>query len=184
MAYGTVLQLPHVAEQKEPATPAVAQHATSDSDVVPVSVNAVRAGKVRLLQEMKDLDDDLSTGELVRSVLNIAWEYLTLVDEKKTFALPVSSLFFLSLFLSLFLHLLGLFTAGLIAAIILQMSDRIAPGYSKIIQKKMDLSSMKTKIYRGDYSTIEDFQDDVQLIADNCRKFNAGAEEFVKVSVF
>ena len=44
----------------------------------------------RLLQQMKDLESDLSTGELVRSVLNLAWEYLTLVDEKKTFALPVS----------------------------------------------------------------------------------------------
>ncbi len=99
MAYGTVLQLPQVAEQNEAAAPAVAPHATSDSDAVPVSVNAVRVGKVRLLQQMKDLDIDLSTGELVRSVLNIAWEYLTLVDEKKTFAFPVSSLY---LFLSPF----------------------------------------------------------------------------------
>ena len=64
------------------------------------------------------------------------------------------------------------------------MSDRIASGYSKIIKKKMALSNMKTKIYRGDYSTIEDFQEDVQLIVDNCRKFNAGAEEYVKVSSF
>jgi len=82
LAYGTVPQLPLVEEQKK-----------ADSDVVPVSSNMVRAGKMRLLQEMKDLDNDLSTGELVRSVLNIAWEYLTLVDEKKTFALPVSFLF-------------------------------------------------------------------------------------------
>ena len=66
-----------------------------------------------------------------------------------------------------------------------QVSDRIAPGYSTIIgKKKMALSNMKTKIYRGDYSTIEDFQEDVQLIVDNCRKFNAGAEEYVKVSSF
>jgi len=95
LSYGTVLQLPQVAEQEETAvtTPAVAPHATSDSDVVPVSPSTVRAGKTRLLQQMKDLDSDLSTGELVRSVLNIAWEYLTLVDEKKTFALPVSFLF-------------------------------------------------------------------------------------------
>ena len=64
------------------------------------------------------------------------------------------------------------------------MSDRNAPGYSRIIKKKMALSNMKTKIYRGDYSTIEDFQEDVQLIVDNCRKFNAGAEEYVKVGAF
>lgn len=63
----------------------------------------------------------------------------------------------------------------------LQVSDRIAPSYSKIIKRKMALSNMKTKIYRGDYSTIEDFQEDVQLIVDNCRKFNAGAEGYVKV---
>ncbi len=75
---------------KKAAAPAVAPHAASD--VVPVSSSTVRAGKTRFLQQMKDLDNDLSTGELVRSVLNIAWEYLTLVDEKKTFALPVSFL--------------------------------------------------------------------------------------------
>lgn len=61
------------------------------------------------------------------------------------------------------------------------MSDRNAPGYSKIIKKKMALSNMKTKIYRGDYSTIEDFQEDVQLIANNCRMFNAASEEYVMV---
>lgn len=63
----------------------------------------------------------------------------------------------------------------------MQVSDRVAPGYSKVIKRKMALSNMKTKIFRSDYSTIEDFQEDVQLIADNCRKFNVGSDVYVKV---
>ena len=57
----------------------------------------------------------------------------------------------------------------------------IVPGYSKIIKNKMALSNMKTKIYRSDYSSLEDFQEDIQLISDNCRNFNVGSEMFVQV---
>ena len=61
------------------------------------------------------------------------------------------------------------------------MSDKIAPGYSKIIKRKMALSNMKTKIYRSDYSSLEDFQEDIQLIVDNCRLFNRGTDAFIQV---
>ena len=98
LAYGTV-PLPAPVNKKASApnakkasTPAVAPPASSANSASGVRApsSSVRAGMTLLLQQMKDLKSDLSTGELVRSVLNLAWEYLTLVDEKKTFALPVS----------------------------------------------------------------------------------------------
>jgi len=61
------------------------------------------------------------------------------------------------------------------------VSDKIARGYSKAIKNKMALSNMKTKAYRSDYSSLEDFQEDIQLIVDNCRKFNVGSVVYVQV---
>ena len=47
----------------------------------------------------------------------------------------------------------------------------------------MALSNMKTKQARGDYSTIDDFDQDVRLIVANCLLFNAGNEHFTTVCV-
>lgn len=103
--YGTVqqpVQAPKKFATQKPtpkkATPVAAPQfsrtsaAVGAADVRPLSA-PVRASMDRLLQQMKNLEEEQSTGELVRSVLNLAWEYLTLADEKKTFAQPVSSRF-------------------------------------------------------------------------------------------
>jgi bromodomain-containing protein 8 len=39
-----------------------------------------------------------------------------------------------------------------------------APGYSKIVKQPMDLKKIKTKIRKGEISTIDEFQRDLWLI--------------------
>lgn len=91
LMHGTVQQSAPTPKKVSAPKPkkAAAQHSGDASGVRPPS-KAARVCMDRLLQQMKELSGDLSTGELVREVLNIAWEYLTVVDEKKTFAQPVS----------------------------------------------------------------------------------------------
>lgn len=92
LLHGTTQQVIKKASAPKPkkALSTTPHPAVTDTKGLPPLSNAVRAGMTRLLQQMKDLEEDLSTGELVRKVLDIGWEYLTLVDEKKTFAQPVS----------------------------------------------------------------------------------------------
>lgn len=56
----------------------------------------------------------------------------------------------------------------------MQVSDREAANYSKIIKNKMALSNMKTKQMRGDYASLDDFDEDVELIVSNCLTYNSG----------
>ncbi|KAL4441774.1 hypothetical protein ABPG74_008771 [Tetrahymena malaccensis] len=54
--------------------------------------------------------------------------------------------------------------------------DYIALGltdYPNVIKKPMDLTTVKNKINTQSYDTIEDFLDDIQLIWDNCKLYNA-----------
>ena len=39
----------------------------------------------------------------------------------------------------------------------------------------MDLGTMSTKLSSGDYETMADFADDMELIINNCRQFNPPA---------
>jgi hypothetical protein len=41
-----------------------------------------------------------------------------------------------------------------------------------VIQNKMALSNMRTKQTRRDYSSLDEFTEDVELIASNCVTFN------------
>ncbi|KAL4488888.1 hypothetical protein ABPG72_005675 [Tetrahymena utriculariae] len=54
--------------------------------------------------------------------------------------------------------------------------DYLALGlidYPNVIKKPMDLTTVKNKINTQSYDTIEDFLDDIQLIWDNCKLYNA-----------
>jgi bromodomain-containing factor 1 len=46
------------------------------------------------------------------------------------------------------------------------------PDYPKIVKKPMDLSSMRSKLDSGAYSTAEKFRDDLKLIINNCFLYN------------
>jgi hypothetical protein len=54
------------------------------------------------------------------------------------------------------------------------VTDQMAPGYSGIIEHPMDLSLMRAKIgkQRGGYASFGDFCDDVDLMVQNCWKYN------------
>jgi hypothetical protein len=59
-----------------------------------------------------------------------------------------------------------------------EVSDDIAPGYSEEIEHPMHLTLMKKKISRGDYKSVEEFHKDVNLIVDNCVKYNGDDSDF------
>jgi bromodomain-containing factor 1 len=46
------------------------------------------------------------------------------------------------------------------------------PTYFDVIEKPMDLSTVEKKLVASVYKTIPEFQQDMQLIFDNCYKFN------------
>lgn len=52
------------------------------------------------------------------------------------------------------------------------VTDDIAPGYSAIISKPMDFSSIRQKNEENKYATLQEFADDFQLMCDNAIKYN------------
>jgi hypothetical protein len=62
-----------------------------------------------------------------------------------------------------------------------QVTDREASGYSAIIKNKMALSNMRTKQTRRDYSSLDEFSEDVELIASNCVTYNGEASIYGQV---
>jgi hypothetical protein len=55
---------------------------------------------------------------------------------------------------------------------ILPVTDDIAPDYSQIIARPMDLSTMETKLLERDYRNKFEFIDDMNLIFLNCLAYN------------
>jgi transcription initiation factor TFIID subunit 2 len=51
-------------------------------------------------------------------------------------------------------------------------ADPIPFSYFDEIQRPMDLGTMQAKLSRSEYSTMEKFKSDMQLIFSNCRQFN------------
>ena len=47
----------------------------------------------------------------------------------------------------------------------------------------MDLSTVKSNLENGDYSTVKSCLDDLQLIWDNCKLFNVEFSQIYKMSV-
>ncbi|CAF1470461.1 unnamed protein product [Rotaria sordida] len=52
------------------------------------------------------------------------------------------------------------------------VTDQFAPGYSQIILRPIDFSTMKRKINQDDYSNIIEFRSDFELMCDNAMKYN------------
>ena len=45
--------------------------------------------------------------------------------------------------------------------------------YPKYVKKPMDLNTISRKLKDGKYQTVENVLDDIQLIFDNCKVYNA-----------
>ena len=54
------------------------------------------------------------------------------------------------------------------------VTDAIAPGYSKIINRPMCISTMEHKVASLSYNSVTDWEDDVQLMFKNCIEYNKG----------
>ncbi|XP_049548455.1 bromodomain-containing protein 7 [Anopheles darlingi] len=52
------------------------------------------------------------------------------------------------------------------------VTDDIAPGYSSIIMKPMDFSTIRQKIDDNEYNTVSEFSDDFKLMCENAIKYN------------
>ncbi|XP_051998007.1 bromodomain adjacent to zinc finger domain protein 2B isoform X2 [Xyrauchen texanus] len=52
------------------------------------------------------------------------------------------------------------------------VNPKSVPGYHKIIKKPMDLSTIRDKLTNSQYLNLETFIIDVNLVFDNCEKFN------------
>ncbi|XP_061394472.1 bromodomain-containing protein 7 [Musca vetustissima] len=52
------------------------------------------------------------------------------------------------------------------------VTDDIAPGYSKVISRPMDFSTMRQKIDDNEYSTLQEFTEDFRLMCDNAIRYN------------
>lgn len=52
------------------------------------------------------------------------------------------------------------------------VTDDIAPGYSTIITKPMDFSTMRQKIDDNEYTTLQEFADDFRLMCENAIRYN------------
>lgn len=52
------------------------------------------------------------------------------------------------------------------------VTDDIAPGYSQIISKPMDFSTMRQKIDENQYNTLLEFTDDFRLMCENAITYN------------
>ncbi|KAK7938511.1 hypothetical protein WMY93_001837 [Mugilogobius chulae] len=57
---------------------------------------------------------------------------------------------------------------------------KTVPGYKKIVKKPMDFSTIREKIINKQYSSGEGFKDDVNLVFDNCERFNEDNSEIGK----
>ncbi|CAG0894638.1 unnamed protein product [Darwinula stevensoni] len=52
------------------------------------------------------------------------------------------------------------------------VTDNIAPGYSSIITHPMDFSSMRGKIVGNEYTSLDDFRSDLDLVCRNAQTYN------------
>lgn len=62
------------------------------------------------------------------------------------------------------------------------VNDTIAPGYSNIIARPMDFSSMKYKIDSNEYQSLERFRDDFFLMCNNAMVYNAPETIYYKAA--
>ncbi|CAL9690338.1 unnamed protein product [Knipowitschia caucasica] len=54
------------------------------------------------------------------------------------------------------------------------------PGYKKVVKKPMDFSTIRHKLIHKPYTNVESFMDDVNLVFDNCERFNEDDSEIGK----
>lgn len=62
------------------------------------------------------------------------------------------------------------------------IEDDIAPGYSNIIRRPMEMDTIDEKIEKGIYASPTQFIDDVLLMLNNCRLYNGPDSEYTETA--
>ena len=57
------------------------------------------------------------------------------------------------------------------------VNERTAPGYTKVIKRPMDFSTIKYNLEKGSYQSALQVAEDISLIFSNCRAYNPSGEE-------
>ncbi|TRM66795.1 hypothetical protein BD626DRAFT_426383 [Schizophyllum amplum] len=52
------------------------------------------------------------------------------------------------------------------------VNPALVPGYSDVVKQPMDLGTMSTKVDRGRYRSLEEFENDFKLVVGNAKRFN------------
>lgn len=112
-------------------------------------------------------------------LLEVAWRFLTELDEFAIFAKPVrqSWLFHSSATTANVEHIR--IVIGCLLVTELQVTEDIAPGYFSIISQPMDLSTIQSKLFK--YRSVTDFDKDVQLMFENAQAYNPADNQVHKV---
>ncbi|XP_078077521.1 uncharacterized protein LOC144499281 [Mustelus asterias] len=58
------------------------------------------------------------------------------------------------------------------------VDESYAPGYHKIVEEPMDLSTIENKLTEKKYSSKWDFESDFRLMFDNCEQYNGKGNEY------
>jgi bromodomain-containing protein 8 len=61
--------------------------------------------------------------------------------------------------------------------------DDIAPGYSSVVYRPMDLSTLKKNIESGQIKSTKEFQRDIMLMFTNAIMYNSFGHDVHKISV-
>lgn len=61
--------------------------------------------------------------------------------------------------------------------------DEIAPGYSNVVYRPMDLSTIKKNIENGQIRTTKEFQRDVMLMFTNAIMYNSSNHDVYKIGL-
>jgi Bromodomain/JmjC domain, hydroxylase len=62
------------------------------------------------------------------------------------------------------------------------VTDDIAPGYSKIVKHPMDLGTMRSKLDKNEYTSMESFIQDFDVMIQNCRTYNSPDTQVYKTA--
>jgi bromodomain-containing protein 8 len=61
--------------------------------------------------------------------------------------------------------------------------DDIAPGYSSVVRRPIDLGTMKKNIENGSIKSTKEFQRDIMLMFTNAIMYNSSGHDVHKISV-
>jgi bromodomain-containing protein 8 len=63
------------------------------------------------------------------------------------------------------------------------VKDEIAPGYSNVVYRPMDLTTIKRNIENGNIKTTKEFQRDIMLMFTNAIMYNSSNHDVYKIAL-